>query len=303
MTDPAQTPQPHLNAANRHEFVLIFDVTNGNPNGDPDAGNLPRVDPETGLGIVTDVALKRKIRNYVDALKGNEDRFKIYVQQGAILNERNLRAYTALKIKPKENVEAPGVKAWMCENFYDVRTFGAVMSGKEANAGQVRGPVQLTFARSVDPILGMDLAITRIALTKAGEKTTRDGDGEGTSSHGTMGRKAFIPYGLYVAHGFYVPTFAQDTKFDDADLGLLWQALENMWDLDRSASRGLTACRGLYVFSHDSKLGNAPAHKLLGRVKVKRKDEVPVARQFGDYDVAVEADGLPQGVTLTRLDA
>jgi CRISPR-associated protein Csd2 len=295
--------EDHLNAANRHEFVLLFDVTNGNPNGDPDAGNLPRVDPETGLGIVTDVALKRKIRNYVDALKGKEARFKIYIQQGAILNERNLRAYTALGIKPKENVEAPGVKFWMCDNFFDVRAFGAVMTGKEANAGQVRGPLQLTFARSVDPILGMDISITRMALTKAGEKTTRDDDGEGTSSHGTMGRKAYIPYGLYVAHGFYVPTFAKDTGFSDEDLALIWQALENMWDLDRSASRGMTACRGLYVFSHSSPLGNAPAHKLLDRISIKRQPEVEVARKFTDYDVTVSADGLPEGVTLTRLDA
>lgn len=301
MTEATQTTQPHLNAANRHEFVLIFDVTNGNPNGDPDAGNLPRVDPETGRGIVTDVALKRKVRNYVDALRGDEERFKIYVQQGAILNNQHGRAYTALGKDPKKATQGDiqGAKAWMCDNFFDIRTFGAVMS-TEVNAGQVRGPVQLTFARSVDPILGLDVAITRVALTKPDPKQAADDE---TARSGTMGRKAFIPYGLYVAHGFYVPTFAQDTRFDDADLGLLWQALENMWDLDRSASRGLTACRGLYVFSHDSKLGNAPAHKLLDRVKVRRREDVSVAREFGDYDVTVEADGLPQGVTLKRLDA
>lgn len=295
------TEQAHLNAANRHDFVLLFDVTNGNPNGDPDAGNLPRVDPETGLGIVTDVALKRKVRNYVDALRGQEERFKIYVQQGAILNERNLRAYKNLGIKPKENVEAPGVRKWMCDNFYDVRTFGAVMTGKEANAGQVRGPVQLTFGRSVDPILGLDAAITRVALTKAGEKTTQSDDGEGFSTHGTMGRKAYIPYGLYITHGFFVPSFAGGTGFDGDDLELLWQALVNMWDLDRSASRGLTACRGLYVFSHESKLGNAPAHKLLERVQVSRKENVMAARAFSDYTVTVNRDGLPNGIQLHVL--
>lgn len=298
MTDAAK---PYLNAANRHEFVMLFDVTNGNPNGDPDAGNLPRVDPETGLGIVTDVALKRKIRNYVDALRGNEGRFKIYIQQGAILNNQHGRAYTALGKDPKKAIQTDilAAKKWMCDNFFDVRTFGAVMS-TEVNAGQVRGPVQLTFARSVDPILGLDAAITRMALTKPDPK--QDASDE-TARSGTMGRKAYIPYGLYVVHGFYVPTFAKDTGFSDEDLALIWQALENMWDLDRSASRGMTACRGLYVFSHSSPLGNAPAHKLLNRVTVKRKPEVSVARQFEDYDVTVSMDGLPEGVTLTRLDA
>ncbi|GAA5513934.1 hypothetical protein Dcar01_02683 [Deinococcus carri] len=177
------------------------------------------------------------------------------------------------------------------------------MTGKEANAGQVRGPVQLTFARSVDPILGLDAAITRVALTKAGEKTTQSDEGEGFSTHGTMGRKAYIPYGLYVAHGFYVPAFAKDTGFSDEDLDVLWQALVNMWDLDRSASRGLTACRGLYVFSHSSPLGNAPAHKLLDLVKPKRREDVTVARSFEDYaPVEVDPGRLPQGITFTRLD-
>jgi CRISPR-associated protein Csd2 len=296
MTDATQA---HLNAANRHDFVLIFDVTNGNPNGDPDAGNLPRVDPETGLGIVTDVALKRKARNYVDALKGGEERFKIYVQQGAILNNQHARAYTALgKDSRKANqADIGAAKKWMCENFFDIRTFGAVMS-TEVNAGQVRGPVQLTFARSVDPILGLDAAITRVALTKPDPK--QDASDE-TARSGTMGRKAYIPYGLYVVHGFYVPTFARDTGFNDEDLDVLWQALVNMWDLDRSASRGLTACRGLYVFSHSSPLGNAPAHKLFDRVRLERKADVPVARQYADYSVEISDQNLPQGVTLTRL--
>lgn len=293
----------HLNAANRHEFILIFDVTNGNPNGDPDAGNLPRVDPETGLGIVTDVALKRKIRNYVDALRGGEERFKIYVQQGAILNNQHERAYKALgkdSKKDRSQNDVLSARKWMCENFFDIRTFGAVMS-TEVNAGQVRGPVQLTFARSVDPILGLDAAITRVALTKPDPKQDA---GDETARSGTMGRKAYIPYGLYVAHGFYVPSFGQGkngTGFDDTDLQVLWQALENMWDLDRSASRGLTACRGLYVFSHSSPLGNAPAHKLLGRVKVQRKAAVAVPRAYEDYDLLLDDAGLPEGVTLTRL--
>lgn len=291
----------HLNAANRHEFVLLFDVTNGNPNGDPDAGNLPRVDPETGLGIVTDVALKRKIRNYVDALRGGEERFKIYVQQGAILNNQHRKWYDENKKDPKKATQkdVQDARNYMCDNFFDVRTFGAVMS-TEVNAGQVRGPVQLTFARSADPILGLDAAITRVALTKPDPKMVEAGDSE-TARSGTMGRKAYIPYGLYVAHGFYVPSFGKATGFDDTDLGVLWQALENMWDLDRSASRGLTACRGLYVFSHSSPLGNSPAHKLLGRVKVKRRAEVAVPRAYEDYDLTVDGETLPEGVTLTRL--
>ena len=299
MTETVQKPQTHLSAANRHDFVLLFDVTNGNPNGDPDAGNLPRVDPETGLGIVTDVALKRKVRNYVDAVKGDEEHFKIYVQQGAILNNQHARAYTALGNNPKEatqkNISA--AKVWMCENFYDVRTFGAVMS-TEVNAGQVRGPVQLTFGRSIDPILGLDAAITRVALTKPDPKQAADDE---TARSGTMGRKAYIPYGLYLAHGFFVPSFAANTGFDNDDLELLWHALINMWDLDRSASRGLTACRGLYVFSHESKLGNAPAHKLLERVQVMRNEDVGMARAFSDYTISVDQSELPSGVELHVL--
>ncbi|MFC6619129.1 type I-C CRISPR-associated protein Cas7/Csd2 [Deinococcus radiophilus] len=290
----------HLNATNRHDFVLIFDVTNGNPNGDPDAGNLPRVDPETGLGIVTDVALKRKVRNYVDTLKGDEGRFKIYVQQGAILNNQHRRAYEAAGTDPKNAKQDDILKAkkWMCDNFFDIRTFGAVMS-TEVNAGQVRGPVHLTFGRSVDPILGLDAAITRVALTKPDPKQASDDE---TARSGTMGRKAYIPYGLYVAHGFYVPAFAQDTGFSNEDLEILWQALVNMWDLDRSASRGLTACRGLYVFSHSSPLGNAPAHKLFDLIKLERKEDVAVARSFDDYNpIQVDSARLPQGVTFTQL--
>jgi CRISPR-associated protein Csd2 len=291
----------HLDASKRHDFVLLFDVTDGNPNGDPDAGNLPRTDPQTGQGIVTDVALKRKIRNYVDARLGSEERYKIYVQQGAVLNERNQRAYTALKKDSKKATtqDVSETRAWMCNNFFDIRTFGAVMS-TEVNCGQVRGPVQLTFARSVDRILPMDIAITRVALTKTDEKAVRNEDGESTASSGTIGRKAFIPYGLYIAHGFYVPSYAADTKFDGDDLELLWNALQNMWDLDRSASRGQTACRGLYVFSHDSALGSAPSHQLFKRIQVK---PVGVARTFEAYQETMQIDdmNLPHGVTLTRL--
>ena len=289
---------PHTNAQVRHDFVLLFDVQSGNPNGDPDAGNLPRIDPETGKGLVTDVALKRKIRNYVDALKGDEERYKIFVQQGAILNDVQGRAYS--KGGAKNSGEA---RRWMCDNFYDIRTFGAVMSTGNAtqNAGQVRGPVQLTFGRSVDSILGLDISITRVALTNASDKSSKNEAGDDVATHGTMGRKAFIPYGLFIAHGFFVPTFARNTGFDDKDLELLWQALINMWDLDRSASRGLTACRGLYVFSHESKLGNAPAHKLLGRVQVNRKEDVAAARAFSDYTVTVNQHDLPGGVGLHVL--
>lgn len=288
------------NSQVRHDFVLLFDVQDGNPNGDPDAGNLPRMDPETGKGLVTDVALKRKVRNYVDALKGNEERFKIFVQEGAILNDVQGRAYS--EGASKTSAEA---RDWMCNNFYDIRTFGAVMSTGSAtqNAGQVRGPVQLTFGRSVNQILGLDIAITRVALTNASPKSVKSDDGDDVATHGTMGRKAFIPYGLYVAHGFYVPSFAEHTGFDDADLALLWQALINMWDLDRSASRGLTSCRGLYVFSHDSKLGNAPAHKLLERVKISQNPDVQAPRAFADFTVDLHQADLPAGVQAHVLTA
>lgn len=292
--------EAHLNHEHRQDFILIFDVTNGNPNGDPDAGNLPRIDPETGLGIVTDVALKRKIRNWVDAYKGGEARYKIYVQQGAILNQRHREWYEQNGTDPKKATgkDIAAARSYMTDNFYDIRTFGAVMS-TEINAGQVRGPVQLTFARSVDPILGLDASITRVALTNPSPKQDADDD---TARSGTMGRKAYIPYGLYVAHGFYVPAFAQSTGFDSADLELLWQALVNMWDLDRSASRGLTACRALYVFSHSSALGNAPAHKLFDLVRPVRKEGTDVARSFEDYTVEIDESRIPAGVTLKKFD-
>lgn len=300
----------------RHDFVLLFDVMDGNPNGDPDAGNLPRIDPETMQGLVTDAAIKRKVRNYVDTLRGHESRFKIYVQNRGILNAQHRRAYEALEssgdisLPPSEEERAKAyykkppsdtlkqVRQWMCHNFYDIRTFGAVMS-TDVNCGQVRGPAQFTFARSVDKIFPLDVSITRIALTNATDiRGGADSDSEARA--GQMGRKSIVPYGLYRAYGFFNPYLARDTGFDTQDLELLFQALQGMWDMDRSASRGLMACRGLFVFSHSTALGNAPAHQLFDHVSVARKDDTAVARSFQDYAVRV-ADALPDGVSLTQL--
>jgi CRISPR-associated protein Csd2 len=295
-------------ASKRHDAVLYFDVTDGNPNGDPDAGNLPRVDPETMQGLVTDVAIKRKIRNFVDDLHGAEERFKIYVQdKGIALNEMHQRAYTARGLtstgtkQARENVN--DARSWMCENFFDVRTFGAVMS-TGVNAGQVRGPVQITFSRSIDPIVPLDLSITRVAITKEEDAKVVIGD-DGKSSGGKqteMGRKALVPYGLYRCNIFISPQQAKDTGFDDGDLSLLWDALVRMWDFDRSASRGFMACRGLYVFSHENQYGNAPAHKLLDRITSLRKADVIAPRSFRDYEVVVDDADLPSGISLTRLE-
>ncbi len=324
--------------AHRYDFVLLFDVKDGNPNGDPDAGNLPRLDAETGHGLVTDVSLKRKVRNFVamtreqvqrDPAEG-EKRFEIYVREKAILNLQHQRAYSALKLDPVdadpvegEAVEAPKKKgardkrkgtgdevekarAWMCQNFYDVRTFGAVMS-LGVNAGQVRGPVQLTFARSIEPVVALEHSITRVAVSTEGEAEKQQGDNR------TMGRKHTVPYGLYRAHGFVSAFLSkpspQGTGFDDADLALLWQALEQMFEHDRSAARGQMSTRGLYVFEHEGELGNAHAHALFDRLAVSRAgDATAPAREFGAYSVAF--DGRPlaigesiaaaPGVTLTR---
>lgn len=291
----------------RHDFVLLFDVTDGNPNGDPDAGNLPRVDPETMQGLVTDVALKRKVRDYVDAIKGGGANHKIYVQSGTALNDQHQRAYTALGIKstgtkqPREDVDK--TRAWMCENFYDIRLFGAVMT-TGVNAGQVRGPVQLTFARSIDPVVPLDLAITRVAVTKPEDlkvAVSEDG-GEGKGGKQTeMGRKPLVPYGLYRGHGFFNPHFAQRTGVTADDLALFWEALQNMWDFDRSAARGMLALQGLYIFSHDSPLGNAPAQRLFQRIQVAREPEILAARSVRDYIIGVNDTDLPSGVTLTSL--
>jgi CRISPR-associated protein Csd2 len=297
---------PHLDATKRHDFVLLFDVSDGNPNGDPDAGNLPRVDPETMHGLVTDVALKRKVRDYVHLARGEDERFKIYVLSGGpALNTLHERAYTALGLtstgsrQRREDVDQ--ARAWMCENFYDIRLFGAVMT-TGVNCGQVRGPVQLTFARSVDPIVPLDLSITRVAVTRAEDAAvvTAD-DGTTTGKQTEMGRKALVPYGLYRAHGFFNPHFAEQTGATDEDLALFWQALVNMWDQDRSSSRGLMACQRLYVFTHESKLGNAPAHELFRRVQARRRPGVEAPRSFDDYEVTVDDADLPVGVTLTHL--
>lgn len=294
----------HTDATKRHDAVLLFDVTDGNPNGDPDAGNLPRVDPETMQGLVTDVAIKRKVRDFVDATRGTDDRFKIYVQAGHFLSDKQERAYTALSIKTgsKERGAHDSAKRWMCDNFFDIRTFGAVMSVTEFKAGQVRGPVQMTFARSIDQIVPLDLSITRIALTNAKEERQATDSVDEGSTHGTMARKSLVPYGLYRASIFFSPQQAAQTHFSSDDLGIFWDALIRMWDFDRSASRGLMACRGLYVFSHDNPYGNAPAHKLLERITISRKEGVIAPRAFEHYDVHINESGLPDGVTLTRLE-
>lgn len=294
-----------VDATKRHDAVLLFDVTDGNPNGDPDAGNLPRVDPETMQGLVTDVAIKRKIRDFVDRTRGSEERFKIYVQSGEYLSDKQKRAYDSQKLPtgskdPKHHRTA---QEWMCNEFYDIRTFGAVLSVTEYRAGQVRGPVQLTFSRSIDSIVPIDISIVRIALTNAKEeRQAAAGDADEGSSHGTMGRKSVVPYGLYRCSIFVSPHQAAQTGFSNEDLTVLWDALVRMWDFDRSASRGMMACRGLYVFTHENAYGNAPAHQLLERIAVRRRPDVPAPRSFGDYDVIVNDTDLPDGVTLTRLE-
>jgi CRISPR-associated protein Csd2 len=382
----------HFAPNHRHDFVLLFDVTDGNPNGDPDGGNMPRTDPETLQGIVTDVSLKRKIRNYVatyathEAPEDQKARLKIFVEHHGVLNEQIRLAYTEqgiptgkpaedeindqtvlaglraiaadlpdafkfsdrddasddeiepahlaysgelsetekkealdqleevigeLAIEPttakptiafiknltkkagkpdKSRANAEKAQAWMCNNFFDVRMFGAVMS-TGLNAGQVRGPLQITFARSIDPVLPQDLAITRMAVTTEADREKLQ----------TMGRKTLIPYGLYLAYGFYSPYLAQNTGVSEFDLQLFWQALVNMWDFDRSASRGLMAPRGLYVFTHESKLGNAPAHKLFERITVQLKNPHSTPRSFKDYELIINADNLPEAITLTDL--
>ncbi|EXL06705.1 type I-C CRISPR-associated protein Cas7/Csd2 [Aquamicrobium defluvii] len=311
--------------ANRYDFALVFEVVNGNPNGDPDAGNLPRLDPETNNGLVTDVSLKRKIRNYVELAREGVDGFHIYVQEGAILNEKHREAYKALrpddakaakdpKLNPRDDAEAKELTAFMCRNFFDVRTFGAVMS-TGINAGQVKGPVQLGFARSVEPIWPLEISITRMAATNEAEKkksAERD-DGDGRSDNRTMGRKHIVPYGLYVAHGFISAKFAQRTGFSQSDLDLLFEALTTMFEHDRSAARGEMATRKLVVFKHENELGNAPAHTLFERVRIGRNidgefreidsrlDNQPPARSFADYVVEIDRDNLPAGVEIIEL--
>lgn len=285
---------------NRYDFVLLFDVQDGNPNGDPDAGNMPRIDPETMQGYVTDVAIKRKVRDFIEVVKGNRRPYRIYVQHqsrgGKFLNALHDEAHDALGTPPNKRKDPdPDVREsarrWMCDNFYDVRTFGAVMS-TGSNAGQVRGPVQLTFARSIDPVTPTEIAITRVAKT-----TEQRAEKAGTTE---IGRKNAIPYGLYRAFGFVSPSFARQTGFSDDDLQLTWQALLRMFEDDRSASRGLMATRDLIVFRHDSPLGNAPAHELFSRVHVHLKDGITAPRSYDDYIVEVDSDGLPPGVEVLR---
>lgn len=288
---------------NRYDFVLLFDVKDGNPNGDPDAGNLPRLDAETGHGLVTDVSLKRKIRNFVGMAKGEQPPYEIYVKEKAVLNNQHKRAYIGIgkedllagdDKKRKGGDAVDEARKWMCRNFFDVRTFGAVMS-TGVNCGQVRGPVQLTFARSIDPIIAQEHSITRMAVATEAEAEKQDGDNR------TMGRKHTVPYGLYMAHGFVSSFLAKQTGFSEEDLNLLWQAMTQMFEHDRSAARGEMSTRGLYVFKHDSELGNAPAHALFARIKPKLKEGVAAPRGFDDYEVAVDDAGLPSGVTLLNM--
>lgn len=277
---------------NRIDFVYIFDVQDGNPNGDPDAGNLPRVDAETGMGLVTDVCLKRKVRNYVQTAKGQADGYDIFIKEKAVLNTLIDKAHDDSDVKDaKDKTEA--ARMYMCKNYYDIRTFGAVMStGK--NAGQVRGAIQLTFARSADTIATAEHSITRMAVATEKEAEKQGGDNR------TMGRKATVPYGLYVCHGFISANLAQQTGFSEEDLQLFWDALKNMFDVDRSAARGLMSAQKLIVFKHDSVLGNAPANKLFDLVKVKKVcDGAP--RSFSDYTVTIDKEGLPANVTVDEL--
>lgn len=277
---------------NKIDFVYIFDVQDGNPNGDPDAGNLPRVDAETGMGIVTDVCIKRKVRNYVQVAKGLANGYDIFVKEKAVLNNEIDKAHDDAKVKAAQNKIA-AARQYMCEHYYDIRTFGAVMStGK--NAGQVRGPIQLTFARSVNPVATSEHSITRIAVATPKEAESQNGENH------TMGRKATIPYGLYVCHGFISANLAQQTGFTEDDLALFFDALKNMFDLDRSAARGLMSAQKLIVFRHASELGNAPANKLFDLVKVeKTTNDVP--RSFKDYAVSINTSALPNGVTVEEL--
>lgn len=275
----------------RIDFVYIFDVQDGNPNGDPDAANLPRVDAETGHGLVTDVCLKRKIRNYVDLARKGQPNYDIFIQEAAVLDNRVEDIYKTETVKKADKAnQKDAAKQALCDKYYDIRTFGAVIATKDKQ-GQVRGAIQFTFGRSVDPVVSLNHAITRMAVTKESDKEKKR----------TMGRKATVPYGLYVAHGFVNANLANQTGFDQEDLLLLWEALGNMFDNDRSAARGLMSARKLIVFEHDSKLGNAPAHKLFDLVKVSKKQSVESPRSFTDYEVTIDSANLPKGVSIKEL--
>jgi CRISPR-associated protein Csd2 len=280
---------------NRYEFVLLYDVENGNPNGDPDAGNMPRIDPETGHGIVTDVCLKRKIRNYVELVQGDKSGYRIHIKEGTALNQNHEESYKAVDgLEPGKKAKADGVdkaRQWMCANFFDVRTFGAVMSTGD-NCGQVRGPVQINFSRSIDPIIQQEVTITRQAVTRIDD----------LEKERTMGRKHIVPYGLYRAEGYVSAKLANDQKkgtgFSEDDLKLLWEALINMFEHDHSAARGKMATRKLIVFKHASDLGNAPSHLLFDRVTVACKPNVTAPRSFSDYEISINREKLPEGVEL-----
>lgn len=307
---------------NRYDFAFFFDVADGNPNGDPDAGNLPRMDPETSQGLVSDVSIKRKIRNYVADAAAGKDGHAIYVAESAILNDQHRKAYkvvrpadnkvdTASKLSPQGD-EADKLTKWMCANFFDVRTFGAVMS-TGINCGQVRGPLQFAFGRSVEPIMPLEISITRMAATNEAEKKKRveGDDGDQRSDNRTMGRKHIVPYGLYRVHGFVNAKLAEKTGFSEADMELVWTALRDMYDMDRSAARGQMTARRLIAFKHESALGNAPAHKLLERISVqrvhdgvavpvgdKRSHNWPPARAFTDYAITLDGADLPTGISV-----
>ena len=310
--------------ANRYDIVFLFDVTNGNPNGDPDAGNLPRMDPETNVGLISDVSLKRKIRNYTELARGDQPGYRIYVQEGSILNEKHREAYKAVrngndvgkdKLNPQSDEEAKALTKFMCDNFFDVRTFGAVMS-TGINAGQVRGPVQFAFAKSVEKILPLEISITRMAATNEKEKADRERGSEGDerTENRTMGRKHVVPYALYRAHMFVSAKLAERTGFSQEDLDHVFDALKSMFEHDRSAARGEMASRRVITFKHSSALGNAPAHVLFDRVVVQRRfrgdlyaldderlDNAPPARRFEDYEIMINRDDLPQGVEIIDL--
>jgi len=292
---------------NRYDFILVFDVKDGNPNGDPDAGNLPRVDAETGQGLVTDVCLKRKVRNYVHLTKAGETSYDIFVKEKAILNKEIEGGYSRAGIDLQSETDKDGKKRktkgagqgdevnvarlQMCKDFFDIRAFGAVMS-TGANAGQVRGPVQLTFARSVDPVVTLEHSITRMAVATEAEAEKQSGDNR------TMGRKNTVPYGAYVAYGFVSPALAAQTGFTEEDLDVLWKALSDMFEHDHSAARGMMATQKLIVFKHATALGNAHAHKLFDAVKVAKKPEVAVPRSFSDYTLTIDKEPIPEGVEV-----
>ncbi|MDP4097854.1 type I-C CRISPR-associated protein Cas7/Csd2 [Paenibacillus sp. P96] len=279
--------------ANRYEFVLYYDVENGNPNGDPDAGNMPRIDPQTGHGIVTDVSLKRKVRNYVQYAREGEEGFDIYVSEGAVLNNKQKEAYEATGLTTKDNKDDKmTAQAYMCQRFFDVRTFGAVMDTGDFKCGQVRGPVQLCFSKSEDPILPQEVTITRMASTT--EK-------ENASENRTMGRKYIVPYALYRVEGFISAKFAQKTGFTEDDLNLFFEALKLMFDHDHSAARGKMSARKLFVFKHESELGNAPAAALFDLIEARLQDKSAPPRGFKQYEISVDKENVPVGVELIEM--